>query len=89
MTLADNPVRNEIEAQIDERMRATRQSLLENFDEEVHAKLRLNLKESSDYLDRFDSWLWQLTRFCLADHAYFETDRHAFSRQQEPFLVSA
>ena len=78
-------LQGEMETQIDERMRATRQTLLENFDEEVHEKLRLNLKESSDYLDKFDSWLWQLTRFCLADHAHFEKDRHAFTLLDNPF----
>jgi hypothetical protein len=36
-------------------------------------------------LDKFDSWLWQLTRFCLADHARFEEDRHAFTLLDNPF----
>ena len=78
-------LQSEMEAQIDERMRATRQTLLENFDEEVHEKLRVNLKQSNDYLDKFDGWLWRLTRFCLADYAQFEEDRHAFTLLKNPF----
>jgi hypothetical protein len=39
-------LQSEMEVQIDARMRATRRTLLENFDEEVHEKLRLNLKAS-------------------------------------------
>ena len=35
---AFDALQKELESQIDERMQATRQKLLENFDEEVHEK---------------------------------------------------
>jgi ERCC4-related helicase len=78
-------LQHDMEEQIDDRMRQTRQKLLENFDEEVHEKLRVSLKESSEYLDRYESWLWQLTRYFLAPYADFEEDRHGFVLRQNPF----
>ncbi|MEO8351249.1 MAG: hypothetical protein ABI680_05920 [Chthoniobacteraceae bacterium] len=78
-------LQTEMEEQIDDRMRQTRQKLLENFDEEVHEKLRVSLKESSEYLDRYGSWLWQLTRYFLAPYADFEEGRHGFVLRQNPF----
>jgi hypothetical protein len=74
-----------MEEQIDDRMRQTRQKLLENFDEEVHEKLRVSLKESSEYLDRYETWLWALTRYFLAPYADFEEGRHGFVLRQNPF----
>ncbi|MGH9568220.1 MAG: hypothetical protein ACRD4F_01175, partial [Candidatus Angelobacter sp.] len=74
-----------MESQIDERMNLTRQKLLENFDEEVHEKLRTNLRESSEAVTKYDGWLWQLTRFYLAPYAKFEVGQNAFTLVQNPF----
>ena len=78
-------LQHDMEEQIDDRMRQTRQKLLENFDEEVHEKLRVSLKESSEYLDRYETWLWQLTRYFLAPFADFEEGRHGFVLRKNPF----
>jgi ERCC4-related helicase len=78
-------LQRDMEEQIDDRMRQTRQKLLENFDEEVHEKLRVSLKESSEYLDRYEGWLWQLTRYFLEPYADFEEGRHGFVLHQNPF----
>lgn len=78
-------LQQEMEIQIDERMKLTRQKLLENFDEEVHEKLRVNLKESSEVLGKYDAWLWQLTRFYLAPYAQFEDGLNGFTLVENPF----
>ena len=78
-------LQQEMELQIEERMKTTRQKLLENFDEEVHEKLRTNLRDSSEVLSKYDLWLWQLTRFYLAPYAKFEDGRNAFTLIQNPF----
>jgi SNF2 family DNA or RNA helicase len=52
-----NSLQNELETQIDEKMQQTRQKLLENFDEEVHEKLRVKDRESNDCLNKIDTWL--------------------------------
>lgn len=80
-----NQLQQEMEAQIDERMKLTRQKLLENFDEEVHEKLRTNLRESSEAVGKYDAWLWQLTRFYLAPYAQFEIGQNAFKLIENPF----
>ncbi len=80
-----NALQKELEQQIDETMRQTRQKLLENFDEEVHEKLKIKDRESSDYLTRFEHWLWQLTRYYLRPYAQFEDGKNAFTLVRNPF----
>ncbi|HWY70321.1 MAG TPA: SNF2-related protein [Terriglobales bacterium] len=78
-------LQQELEQQIDERIKQTRQKLLENFDEEVHEKLRVNLRESSEVLNKYDNWLWQLTRFYLQPYAKFEDGQNGFMLINNPF----
>jgi superfamily II DNA/RNA helicase len=78
-------LQQEMEQQIDERIKQTRQKLLENFDEEVHEKLRVNLRESSEVLNKYDNWLWQLTRFYLQPYAKFEDGQNGFTLIKNPF----
>lgn len=85
-----NSLQNELETQIDEKMQQTRQKLLENFDEEVHEKLRVKDRESNDCLNKIDTWLWQLTRFYLRDYAKFEESTNgqaakSFILERNPF----
>jgi ERCC4-related helicase len=78
-------LQQEMEIQIDERIQQTRQKLLENFDEEVHEKLRVNQRESSEVLGKYDHWLWQLTRFYLQPYATFEDGQNGFTLIKNPF----
>ncbi|MBC7412681.1 MAG: DEAD/DEAH box helicase [Bacteroidia bacterium] len=78
-------LQKELETEIDTELNQTRQKLLENFDEEVHEKLKINLKESKEYLSRYENWLWDLTRYYLADFANFSKTEHSFSLQSNPF----
>jgi SNF2 family DNA or RNA helicase len=80
-----NALQKELETQIDEKIQQTRQKLLENFDEEVHEKLKIKDRESSDYLSKFENWLWQLTHFYLQDFAQFETGGRSFVLTRNPF----
>jgi ERCC4-related helicase len=78
-------LQQEMEIQIDDRIRQTRQKLLENFDEEVHEKLRISDSASNEVKSKFDNWLWQLTRFYLQPYAKFEDGDNAFSLIKNPF----
>jgi len=78
-------LQQEMEIQIDERIKQTRQKLLENFDEEVHEKLRINDHESNEVKNRFDHWLWELTRFYLQPYAEFEDGEPGFTLIKNPF----
>ena len=64
---------------IESKMEQTRKQLLENFDEEVNEKLRVNLRSSKEYLDRYSQNLWDLTEYVLRDKATFDFDRLYFS----------
>jgi hypothetical protein len=75
----------ELGAQISETMSRTRQQLLENFDEEVHEKLRVSLANSRDYLNRYERMLMQLTRYELGEHAEFFDGESAFRLKSHPF----
>jgi adenine-specific DNA-methyltransferase len=77
-------LQQELGQQIDEAMTRTRQQLLENFDEEVHEKLRVNLENSRTYLNRYERLLMDLTRYELRDHADF-VNGSAFRLKSCPF----
>ncbi len=80
-------LQRELETEIDESMKLTRKKLLENFDEEVHEKLRVNLKESTEYLNKYENWLWELAKYALHQHADFIDGEMAFSLKENPFHV--
>ena len=56
-------LQHELEAEIAEGQRDAREKLLDNFDQEVVEKVRI---QSHDVLDRFNEQLWRLTRYLLA-----------------------
>ncbi|MEI6767190.1 MAG: SNF2-related protein [Bacteroidota bacterium] len=78
-------LQQEMESEIDEKMQSTRQKLLENFDVEVHEKLRINLAESKEYLNKYENWLWEISRFCLNGYADFSDQEHSFYLKKNPF----
>jgi ERCC4-related helicase len=78
-------LQKDMEIEIDEKMKLTRQKLLENFDEEVHEKLKVNLAESKEYLSKHENWLWQITRYYLEPYADFLTGDHSFTLRENPF----
>jgi len=82
---AFDALQKEMEPQIDETISLTRQRLLENFDEEVHEKLRINLQESRDYLTKYENWLWQVTKYYLEPYADFAEDGYSFVLRENPF----
>src|SRR5690606_11522796 len=62
-----------------------RQKLLENFDEEVTEKLRVNLKASRDYRSKYEELLWGITSFFLKNKADVDPDKHEFYLRENPF----
>ncbi len=78
-------LQKELEEHIEDRLKTARQKLLENFDEEVHEKLKVSLRESKEYLTRYENWLWQITRYYLEPYADFLTDEHSFTLRENPF----
>jgi hypothetical protein len=66
---------------INSTMEDTRRKLLENFDAEVHDRLRINMEQSREYLDRYSKLLWELTRHELGKRAKFNSDYLNFDLQ--------
>ncbi len=83
--IAFDQLQAELDGQIEDRFKTTRQKLLESFDEEVHEKLRVNLRESREYLNKYENWLWQITRFYLDSYARFDGGEHSFTLIKNPF----
>lgn len=81
-------LQQEIEEQINVVMGDTRKKLLENFDADVHDRLRVNLSESKEYLNKYDTMLWKLTKFCLNEKAVFDDKNLRFNlHKPEKFNV--
>ena len=62
--------------------RDAREKLLDNFDQEVIEKVRI---ESEGLRDRFNERLWQITQHVLAKHAKFDEHEYSFYLTGNPF----
>jgi superfamily II DNA or RNA helicase len=74
----------QLEEQIRSRMEDTRRALLENFDEDVHARLKLRLADAREQLDRVGRKFWDLTGAILSDRANFDEANLAFNLLAPP-----
>lgn len=75
-------LQEELEIEITAGQRDAREKLLDNFDQEVVERVRI---QSHDMLDRFNEQLWQLTRHVLASFATFVEKDHSFTLHTNPF----
>ena len=82
-------LQSELGAQINDAMTRTRKQLLENFDEEVHEKLRVNMASSKEYRSRYEQILMDLTQFVLGENAEFKEDQSSFRLKKNPFDTNA
>lgn len=78
-------LQKELETQIEEGMKVTRKKLLENFDEAVHERLKMSLDQSKQYLNKFEQWLWSLTKYGLNGSAIFNDSEFSFDLKKSPF----
>ena len=78
-------LQEEMDESIQNNLSDTRQKLLENFDTEVHEKLKINERESHAYLDTYERWLWEVTRYYLGKNADFAEHEYSFTLKNNPF----
>lgn len=78
----------ELSEKISTTYQMARTKLLENFDEDVHHKLRMRQTETQQRLDRYEDWLWALTATELAGQADFDFGNHRFTLRQVPDELS-
>jgi ERCC4-related helicase len=75
-----NRLQKELEDKIERSMQKAREQLFENFDAEVHERLKLSVNE---YLDRYTRYFWSLTVFELGNKAVFDDVNHTFTLVDE------
>jgi ERCC4-related helicase len=71
-------LRAEMDTHITATMEDTRRKLLEHFDAEVHDRLKINMDQSKEYLDRYARMLWAVTKYELGKQAKFDDDYLTF-----------
>jgi ERCC4-related helicase len=77
-------LRADMDENISVTMEDTRRKLLENFDAEVHDRLKMNMDKSREYLDRYARMLWYVTKHELAKLAKFDDDYLSFDLKSVP-----
>ncbi|MGX2948282.1 SNF2-related protein [Frederiksenia canicola] len=79
-------LQQELSGEISAAMTQTRQTLLENFDEEVQAKLKIRADDSERTRSKYEKLLLNFTRSALGEHATF--DAHGFTLNGLPENLS-
>ena len=75
-------LQRELDADIAQGQQDAREKLLDNFDQEVVEKVRI---QSKGLLDRFNERLWSLARYLLASFAEFDNKECSFFLTNNPF----
>ncbi len=87
---AFNKLQEEFSEKIEETTLKTRQSLFDNFDEDVHLRLKNTELRSNDTVDRFSSLFWDITKAELCDTAVFNDEIKEFEYKGSRYqLISA
>jgi len=77
-------LRKELDESIQARMADTRQKLLENFDEDVHEHLKIELAQAQNHLDAVGRQFWSLSHHIVANRALWNDDDHSFVLTSPP-----
>ncbi len=67
---------------IDQRIKEVQSVLFENFEGSVINKLRITYSETKTFLEKFEKWLWEITRYYLQSLAEFEADDFTFTLRE-------
>lgn len=77
-------LQTEMDERIQARMSDTRKMLLENFDEDVHERLRIQLSDAKTQLDKFSKRFWSVTEHMLNGVARFDDAALSFDLEKPP-----
>lgn len=69
----------EFKESIDQRIKEVQSVLFENFEGSVVNKLRITYSETKIFLEKFEKWLWEITRYYLHSIADFEAEDFTFT----------
>ena len=79
-------LRLDLDVDIEQGQRDARERLLDNFDQEVIERVRL---DSRDVLDRYNAQLWAVTKHVLNGNASFNDAERSFMLHRNPFATGA
>lgn len=71
-------LQSDLQDQISDKMKETREQVLENFDIDVQERLKLSREKTGAFLSRYEHIFWELTKFVLKDDAEFDDITHSF-----------
>ena len=78
-------LQKELDEQISSKMLSTRETLLANFDDDVLDKLKIRLSEIKEYINKYEQWLWAVTKFELNGTAKFNDKDLSFQLKKQPY----
>ncbi|WP_040976724.1 SNF2-related protein [Necropsobacter massiliensis] len=81
---AFDQLQQEMDDEIKAAMAQAKSQLLDNFDEDVHERLKGHLLESQKLLDKTSRYFWAASRFALKNYADFDEQQKAFYLRQSP-----
>ncbi len=81
---AFDDLQKEMESQIQEAMQIANSTLLDHFDEDVHERLKLQLSQSQQLLDKTSRYFWYTSQFALQGYAQFDETQKSFYLHQSP-----
>ena len=70
---------------ISEKLNETKNIVLEQFDEDVHSKLKLQLDEAEKRVDSISKMFWGVTKIILKENANFDDEKYVFELKNSPF----
>lgn len=77
-----NALEEEFKDAIDQRIKEVQSVLFENFEGSVINKLRITYSETKTFLEKFEKWLWEITRYYLQSMAEFEAEDFTFTLKE-------
>lgn len=72
-------LKEEFEEAIDQKIKHVQSVLFENFEGSVINKLRITYSDTKTFLEKYEKWLWEITKFYLKTLASFEDHDYTFT----------
>jgi len=79
INVAFERLQEDLQEQIDEKLKDVKEKVLENFDIGVQERLKLAKSEAGAFLNRYEHIFWELTKYILGKDAEFDDAGHTFS----------
>ena len=81
---AFDALQKELDEKIQKTLKSTRKKLLENFDEDVHKRLKGSLDESIKCMNHYEELFWKATKVELGSFAKFNDEEASFQLTKAP-----